>query len=43
MLPAEGITEAELLTLAYALEKKSEHPLAKAVLKEAEEERLASR
>ena len=35
ILPAEGITEKELLTLAYALEKKSEHPLAKAVLEKA--------
>lgn len=35
--PAEGVSEEELLTLAYALEKKSEHPLAKAVVKEAEE------
>ena len=32
ILPAEGITRKELLTLAYALEKKSEHPLAKAIL-----------
>ena len=40
ILPAEGITETELLTLACALEKKSEHPLAKAVLKKAEEEKL---
>lgn len=35
ILPAEGITEKDLLTLAYALEKKSEHPLAKAVLEKA--------
>ena len=35
ILPAEGITEKELLTLAYALEKKSEHPLAKAILEKA--------
>ena len=28
ILPAEGVSEEELLTLAYALEKKSEHPLA---------------
>ena len=35
ILPAEGITRNELLTLAYALEKKSEHPLAKAVLEKA--------
>ena len=33
ILPAEGITRKELLTLAYALEKKSEHPLA--ILEEA--------
>ncbi len=35
ILPAEGITEKELLILAYALEKKSEHPLAKAILEKA--------
>ena len=32
ILPAEGVSEEELLTLAYALEKKSEHPLAGAIL-----------
>ena len=32
LLPAEGVTETELLTLAAALESRSEHPLAKAVL-----------
>ena len=32
ILPAEGVSETELLTLAAALERKSEHPLAKAVL-----------
>ena len=32
LLPAEGISETELLTLAAALEGRSEHPLAKAVL-----------
>ncbi len=32
VLPAEGMTEAELLRSAAALEKKSEHPLAKAIL-----------
>ena len=32
LLPAEGVSETELLTLAAALESRSEHPLAKAVL-----------
>ena len=36
LLPAEGVTETELLTLAAALEIRSEHPLAKAVLADAE-------
>ncbi len=31
ILPAEGVTEDRLLKLAYSLERKSEHPLAKAV------------
>ena len=35
ILPADGISENDLLTLAYALEKKSEHPLAKAILEKA--------
>lgn len=35
MLPADGISEEELLRLAYILEKKSEHPLAGAILAEA--------
>ena len=39
-LPAEGVTETELLTLAAALEQKSEHPLAKAVLAYAQERAL---
>ena len=37
MFPADGITEQELLTIAWALEKKSEHPLAPAILAKAEE------
>ena len=32
ILPAEGVQEAELLKLAYTLERKSEHPLARAIL-----------
>lgn len=40
IFPAEGYTEASLLSLAHALEAKSEHPLAKAVLKRAEEEQM---
>ncbi len=32
ILPAAGVTREELLTLAAALEQKSEHPLARAVL-----------
>ena len=36
IVPAEGISREELLTLAYALERKSEHPLARAILAEAE-------
>ena len=39
-LPAEGVTETELLTLAAALEQKSEHPLAKAILAYAQERTL---
>ncbi len=40
LLPAEGISESGLLELAYALEQKSEHPLARAILTEAEERGL---
>ena len=36
-IPAEGVTEEELLCVAASLEKPSEHPLAEAILTEAEE------
>ena len=37
ILPADGISEKELLEAAFALEKKSEHPLAKAIVEYGEE------
>ena len=39
-LPAEGVTEEELLCVAASLEKPSEHPLAEAILNEAEERNI---
>lgn len=39
-IQAFGVTKEELLKIAGALEKKSEHPLAEAVLKKAEEEKI---
>ena len=36
-IPAEGVTEEELLCVAASLEKPSEHPLAEAILTRAEE------
>ena len=42
LLPAEGVSETELLTLAAALESRSEHPLAKAVLADAEAKAITS-
>ena len=41
LLPADGVTESELLTLAAALESHSEHPLATAVMERAKEESIA--
>ena len=32
IIPSDGVNEEELLRVAYALEKKSEHPLAKAIV-----------
>ena len=40
LIMAEGVSEAELLETAYALEARSEHPLAGAVVAMAEEKRL---
>lgn len=42
LYPADGVTEAELLAAAYALEAKSEHPLARAVVAEAEKRSLTA-
>ena len=41
VLPADGLTESALLALAAALEQRSEHPLARAVMLRAEEDKLS--
>ena len=40
VIPSGGVTEKELISLALSLEKKSEHPLAKAVLLYAKEQQV---
>ena len=40
ILPVDGISEKELLEAAFALEKKSEHPLAKAIVEYGEEKKF---
>ncbi|MDD6327273.1 MAG: heavy metal translocating P-type ATPase, partial [Lachnospiraceae bacterium] len=42
MLPVNGRSEKELLEVAYTLEKKSEHPLARAITKRAEQDGLSA-
>lgn len=42
IITSEGITESHLLSIAYSLEIKSEHPLAKAILSEAEEKNISA-
>ncbi len=40
VIPADGISEGELLTTAYALESKSEHPISKAIIDHAKEHEI---
>ena len=40
ILPAPGVSEEELLRLALALEQKSEHPLARAIMEKGEERNM---
>ena len=42
VLPAKGMTQGALLSLAAALEQRSEHPLARAVMMRAEEDGLTA-
>ena len=42
LLPAEGMPAGDLLSIAYALEKKSEHPLARAIHQRAEQDGLTA-
>lgn len=42
LLPADGVSEEELLTAAFVLESRSEHPLAKAIVEAAEQRNLTA-
>ena len=43
LIPADGVEEKELIKLAAALEKRSEHPLSAAIMEYAEENRIPIR
>lgn len=40
IVTADGVTATQLLSLAYSIERKSEHPLARAIIKRAEDENI---
>ena len=42
VVPADGYSERDVMTLAYALEKKSEHPLARAIVERAQHDTVSA-